>query len=244
MRCSPAVGAAAEPGRCGVHGLVALGVGQRRGDVGRQRHLADRGERRERVVGARARRSACRRPRCGDRRRGTAARPAPSSGSPVAGWRAGRTRPPSARCSSSSGSSSSTSTAPPVCPAQVEPGRDDPGVVDDEQVAGVEQLGQVAHVAVRRRLGPAPRSTSSRAASRGSIGVWAMALRRQVVVEVRRAARRSRLRPAPSPVTCSDDGRDDAAHADHSHRPGRRRRRRVRPPRLAPGVRARARACC
>ena len=50
MRCSPAVGAATEPGRDGVHRLVPLGIVERRVDVGRQRHRAVTIERVERVV--------------------------------------------------------------------------------------------------------------------------------------------------------------------------------------------------
>ena len=41
VRCSPAVGAAAEPGCRGVDGLVALGAVEAGRDVGRQRHLTD-----------------------------------------------------------------------------------------------------------------------------------------------------------------------------------------------------------
>ena len=38
MKCSPAVGAAAEPGVCEIDRLVAFRIVQRRVDVGRQRH--------------------------------------------------------------------------------------------------------------------------------------------------------------------------------------------------------------
>ena len=41
VRCRPAVGAAADPGSPGVDGLVALGTFERRGEVRRQRHLAE-----------------------------------------------------------------------------------------------------------------------------------------------------------------------------------------------------------
>ena len=166
VRCSPAVGRGGRAGPVGVDGLVALGVGQRRRDVGRQRHLAE--PRRAPPAGRRRRAARPSTVSPASVRWPTDQRPrrpsAPSS--TLAGPQAcgpGGPAPPSARCSSSSGSSSSTSAAPPVRAVQAQPGRDHPGVVDHDEVAGREQLGEVADVAV---LGAARRPAVDQQAGR------------------------------------------------------------------------------
>ena len=87
------------------------------------------------------------------------------------------------------------------------------------------------------RLGPARRRPAAgpRRGARSGAGRWPPAAGGS---RGPRAARRSRLRPSSrSGHLQLMTGAMMPAHADHSHRPGRRRRRRVRPPRLAPGVR-------
>ena len=61
--------------------------------------------------------------------------------------------------------------------------RDHLGVVDDQRVAGLEQVRQVAHDRGRRAGMPPGRTTSSRAASRGLRRPQRDALRRQVEIE-------------------------------------------------------------
>ena len=113
----------------GVHGLVALGVGQRRVDVRRQRDLAvaGRGRRAGRPPSS-ARRwnvspAAVRRPTARPRPRPSSA----SRCSPARSRRAGRTSASQRRRSASTGSSSSTSAAPAAGPPQRAAGPGAPG---------------------------------------------------------------------------------------------------------------------
>ena len=131
----------------GVDRLVALGVGERRGDVRRQGHLAapPMASAEVAVAGARPRR--CRSPsprssptttvRSTGRRRASARCPAAAAGR---GARAPPSVPGPSRVAPRA--AAPRPRRPSAC-ARCEPGRQHPGGVDHDQVAGLEQVGQI-----------------------------------------------------------------------------------------------------
>ena len=165
-------------GPVGVHGLVALGVGQRRGDVGRQRHDA---------VPARATASSsvgrpadpqpdlagCRR-RAPGRRRRPRGRRRPPARVPGRTRRLGRTsashRPPASR------SSSRTSTAPPVGLRRRRRAGRTRVVLTTSTSPGPQQVGQVG-APCGGRWRPRRPGVDQQAAPRPGLdaGRWAMA---------------------------------------------------------------------
>ena len=167
-------GGGGRSGPCGVHRLVAVGVGEGGVDVRRQRHHAVLVEHLERVAVAEQRDlervtgvgaiTHARPRRC---RRGRAAWCRAASAAP------GARAPPTCAASPSCGSSSSTSAAPP--PGRVKASR-----------AGITRVSLTTTRSPRRSTrgrsrtwrwaggAEGPRSTSRRAESRGSTGCWAM----------------------------------------------------------------------
>ena len=141
VRCSPAVGAAAEAGRSGEDGLVALGVGQRSGQVGRQGHLADPVE------------------HAGDVDPGQEPEVPPPLPHPFDGLDhqalahehvTGAQAPAGSdqglpRALVDRFEQQGLHGATGAAPAQAQAGGQDAGVVDDDQVTGFAQLGQVGH---------------------------------------------------------------------------------------------------
>ena len=166
----------------GEHRLVALGIVERDGDVGRQRHDAVAVERGQ-LVGA-----------LGDHQvdeAGAVAGPVAADDHREVG--PGHELGARADAAARADERLPRTVARPLEQqhldlaagglAQPEPRRQHPGRVHDHDVAGAHEAGQVGHGAVRD-AGPSPSSTSSRAASRGRRRPLGDGVRGQVVVEV------------------------------------------------------------
>ncbi len=180
------MGAATDPGTAGEHGLVAVRIGQRLVDVGRQRHLAEVGQHVELVVGLVVQ---------GDEPPAVVAQHRSHlDGQGPAVLRALNSEE---RPDGHAPTGAHQRLPPAFGPtfeqehlhgaagvlAQVQPGGDHPGVVDHEQVAGVEQVGQVGHGAVLDRSGR-PVVHQEPGGVAGLHGVLGDRRRRQHVVEL------------------------------------------------------------